>query len=79
MIYAIGGLHRCSPVNVVEEYDPNNNSWAAKSPILTERWFLSAVAWHVPHGKIYAIGGAHMDVDGKNLKVLATVEEGTLE
>jgi len=79
MIYAIGGLHRCSPVNIVEEYDPNNNSWVAKSPILTERWFLSAVAWHVPHGKIYAIGGAHMDLDGKNLKVLATVEEGTLE
>ena len=49
------------------------------SPILSKRWFLSAVAWHVPHGKIYAIGGAHMDQNGKNLKVLDTVEEGTIE
>ncbi|TFH52962.1 MAG: hypothetical protein E4G89_01195, partial [Methanothrix sp.] len=79
MIYAIGGLRGCSPVNLVEEYDPNNDSWATKSPMATARWFLAVVAWHVPHGKIYAIGGAHMDQDGANLKVIDTVEEGTLE
>ena len=79
MIYAIGGLYGCSPVNIVEEYDPDNDSWTTSSPILSKRWFLSAVAWHVPHGKIYAIGGAHMDQDGTNLKVLDTVEEGTIE
>jgi hypothetical protein len=79
MIYAIGGLRGCNPTNVVEEYDPNNDSWATKSPMPTERWFLAAVAWHVPHGKIYAIGGAHMDQNGTNLKVLDTVEEGTLK
>ena len=79
MIYAIGGIQQCTPINVVEEYDPKKDSWAKKAAMPTARWFLGAAASYVPHDQIFAIGGAYKEKGGKNLKVLATVEEGGLE
>jgi len=57
-IYAIGGWNNTWPgggiYNIVEEYDPANDSWTTKAPMSTARRGLMAVSLN---NKIYAIGG----------------------
>jgi hypothetical protein len=78
-IYAIGGLHSCASIGIVEEYDPLKNSWTAKSPLSTERWCLAAT---VIGSRIYAIGGCRRTGEcqpgNPNIAILPDVEEGTL-
>lgn len=58
-VYAIGGVtdpgspYTC--IATVEEFDPLNNSWAAKTDMPTARCSLAVAT--APNGKIYAVGG----------------------
>ncbi len=53
LLYAIGG-YNANGLNVVEVYDPSNDSWQTKSAMPTARGWLVVAALS---GKIYAIGG----------------------
>lgn len=59
-LYAIGGdLNLCfqsggTPLNRVEEYNPDTDTWTTKAPMPTPRRFLAAAA---VNGIIYAVGG----------------------
>ncbi len=64
-IYVIGGMHvvTTSDLNnldaaiygTVEEYTPETDTWATKTPMPTKRWGHAACC---ANGKIYVIGGA---------------------
>jgi len=76
-IYAVGGLHSCASLGIIEEYDPARNIWTAKAPLPTGRWYLAGAAL----GKsIYAIGGYARTGEylpgNPNMTVLGTVEKG---
>ncbi|MGC9342943.1 MAG: Kelch repeat-containing protein, partial [Bacteroidales bacterium] len=62
-IYAIGGASKYGhgALSVVEEYDPETDTWSAKSDIPTARQGLTA---SVVNGKIYAIGGGEAPKEG---------------
>jgi N-acetylneuraminic acid mutarotase len=56
-IYVIGGYFVGAEeqvFNIVEEYDPDTDTWTTKSPMPTPRCWLTAC---VVEDKIYAIGG----------------------
>jgi N-acetylneuraminic acid mutarotase len=57
IIYAIGGggLIDTAPMDAVEAYDPQTDTWATKARLSSPRFSLSACA---VDGIIYAIGGA---------------------
>ena len=55
-IYAIGGVsENGSPLNTVEQYNPQTDLWTSMTPMPTPR---SGFATAVYNGKIYIIGGA---------------------
>jgi N-acetylneuraminic acid mutarotase len=53
-LYAIGGHNNGQTLNVVEEYDIENNSWTTKTPLPAIRQFPASV---VLNGKIIVIAG----------------------
>lgn len=73
-VYVMGGQRTDSGVtpgpatNLVEVYDPANNTWATAAPMPTARMGLVAA---VMNGKIYAIGGR---TDGYSTSAVGTVE-----
>lgn len=74
-IYAIGGCcgAGASPLDVVEEYDPQDNNWTTKARMPTARQGLAVAA---VGGKIYAIGGFGEFGQGTDAwDSMATVEE----
>jgi N-acetylneuraminic acid mutarotase len=59
VLYAIGGFglpnnHPNPPVNTVERYDPDTDTWTLRAPLNVARRFPNVA---VVGGKIYAIGG----------------------
>lgn len=73
-VYVMGGQRTDSgfipgpATNLVEVYDPANNSWSGTTPMPTARMGLVAA---VLNGKIYAIGGR---TDGYSISAVGTVE-----
>lgn len=57
-IYTIGGQYSYydGTLSVVEEYDPQTETWSTRSPMPTPRWGGLGAAT-ASNGKIYAIGG----------------------
>lgn len=66
-IYTIGGCtggsenEKHEPVAVVEEYDPQSNTWRARAPLPEPRRNASAA---VLNGRIYLFGGENLDRKG---------------
>jgi N-acetylneuraminic acid mutarotase len=73
-IYAIGGAGPIyHALNTMEVYDPDTDTWTAKSEMPTARQGLSA---SVVNGKIYAIGGGSSSTLGyTSVVTYSTVEE----
>lgn len=73
-IYAMGGYSsgaaNVAPVNTVEAYDPRSNTWNVAASMPTARALLAAAGGS--DGRIYAIGGTHIEGVG-----LSTVEAFT--
>jgi N-acetylneuraminic acid mutarotase len=66
-IYLLGGMDiKGRTLNIVEEFDPVNSTWATKKPMPTGRFGVESVVWN---DEIYVIGGR----DGN--MVLSTVEK----
>ena len=69
-IFAVGGFEQgYVPSGIVEAYDPKTNTWTKKASLPTPRSFL---ATSVVDGKIYAVGGANLELGQLGLP---TVEE----
>ncbi|MBS0154321.1 MAG: hypothetical protein JSS38_06995 [Nitrospira sp.] len=73
-LFSIGGGQDSSPVNLVEEYDPDTQNWALRASIPSSR-VSPAVGEAL--GKIYVIGGSS-NTSEDFPSPLATVEEGSL-
>ncbi|HEU0210253.1 MAG TPA: putative Ig domain-containing protein [Candidatus Udaeobacter sp.] len=56
LIYVAGGkaFDNCQPVDKLESYNPQQNSWSAKSPMLNPRWLAGA---GMINGIMYVVGG----------------------
>ena len=68
-LFAVGGTSACppcTPLNVLEEYDPATNAWSTRAPMPTPRENLAA---GFANGQLFAVGGA--DSSGA---ALSTVE-----
>jgi len=67
-IYAIGGYHYeydsshylYTSLNTNDEYDPATDTWTAKTPMPTTRYYHSV---SVVNNRIYAIGGYHYEYE----------------
>ena len=53
-LYAIGGSDGQCPLNSVERYDPQKNTWTLMAPMSTRRKHLGS---QVFNSMIYAVGG----------------------
>merc|ERR1739844_335695 len=53
-LYAIGGSDGQCPLNSVERYDPQKNTWTLMAPMSTRRKHLGS---QVYNNMIYAVGG----------------------
>ena len=74
-LYAVGGAGTVGgvdnqPLDTVEVYDPDKDSWTALDPLPTARFGLAA---GVIDGKLYAVGGTGT-LGGVDLQPLDTVE-----
>ena len=55
LIYALGGFTTANQATrLVEEYNPQTNTWRTVLPMAGDRWRLSATA---VDGRVYALGG----------------------
>ena len=53
-LYAIGGSDGQNPLNSVERYDPQKNTWTVMAPMSTRRKHLGCAVYN---NMIYAVGG----------------------
>lgn len=77
-LYVVGGstggggkVDNAVPVSVLECYDPETDTWTARSPMPTPRMGLAAA---VADGKLYTMGGTTLASDDGCLTALTTVE-----